>query len=160
MGKSNQGVTMGKVILVSAITSILGAFLGFGLSSSSGSSSGSQDQINMLNAQVAQIIGILEKNNLTGYVVPTVSASPSSTKKAATTKPTTRATSKGTSKPANSDSTTAVIKPAFGKSCDPLKDSKTTELICISAGGSKTKGTWQKLPAQAPAASDSKTAGK
>ena len=169
MGKSNQGVTMGKVVLVSAITSILGAFLGYGLSSSTGSSAGVQDQVNALRTEITQLEAVLMQNGINLYALPTAAPSPSKTKAAATTKPSTKATAttKSTAKPTSkaSGTSTSAAKattPKAGDPCDPKKDTKQVGTLKCDTKSSKWKTVTPfgaKPDTKTATSTDSKTAG-
>ena len=148
MGKSNQGVTMGKVILVSAITSILGAFLGYGLSSSSNSSAGVQDQVNSLRAEIDQLVVVLNRNNIDFYALPSAAPSPSKTKESATTKPSAKATTKPSANStvkATSKATTKATASATAKhSSKPLgsgSKSPTATATATATASSTAKAT-------------------
>jgi proteasome lid subunit RPN8/RPN11/type II secretory pathway pseudopilin PulG len=174
MGKSNQGVTMGKVILVSAITSILGAFLGYGLSSSSGSSAGVQDQVNALRTEITQLEAVLMQNGINLYALPTAAPSPSKTKATtapsakATTKPSTNSTAKATAKATASATAKHSSKPLGSGSKSPTATATATASTTAKAtspsptatkSGSTLKNTKSPSPtASSPAAATSPSA--
>jgi len=140
MGKSSGGVSVGKVVGISAITSLLGVFLGFGLNSMTGSTATQQSQINRLNQEVAtlqQILineGIIKVINPAIPVAPTTKASPKATAKTTPTTPTKPSTAASTakattpSKVTTSDTKTA-ITPVEGAACNPAKDKKVVNKL-------------------------------
>jgi proteasome lid subunit RPN8/RPN11 len=136
MGKSSGGVSLGKVVGISMITSLLGAFLGFGLNSATGSSATQQKQIN----ELTQTVGILQQVLINeGFIkivnpaIPEVPVAPTATPKA-TPKTTPKATASPSAKPSTSvttakPSTTAKSSTSPKASASPStsKKSITTE---------------------------------
>ena len=136
MGKSSGGVSLGKVVGISMITSLLGVFLGFGLNSATGSSATQQKQIN----ELAQTVGVLQeallREGLIRIVDPTIpevpvvpTATPKATPKATpTAKPSTPVTtakpSPSTSKKSITTETKSAVVPTKGAACNPAKDTK------------------------------------
>jgi proteasome lid subunit RPN8/RPN11 len=150
MGTSNSGMTTGKVIAISAITSLLGVFLGFALNTVTSSNDTTSIQISQLEAQITDLyarVGVTPPSVTTSPQVttPTVSAKPSTK---ATAKPSTKASTKapapGTTKKvetptATSLNTTVVIPgnpckkgdvdPSGKYSCSTTKSKGKTSLI-------------------------------
>lgn len=145
MGKSSGGVSLSKVVGISAITSLLGVFLGFGLNSMTGSTATQQSQINRLNQEVATLQQILINEGIIKVVNPAIPAAPTpketpkeapkaSTKATPTTpsKPSTPVTSP--SKKTFPSETKTALTPTEGAACDPAKNKKTVnKLRCDKA---------------------------
>jgi proteasome lid subunit RPN8/RPN11 len=137
MGKSSSGgVSLGKVVGISMITSLLGVFLGFGLNSATGSSATQQKQINELTQTVSILQRVLINEGFLTVVnpaIPEVPVVPKETPKATpkatpTVKPSTPATTVKPSTPATkkaitSDTKTA-LTPTKGATCNPAKNTK------------------------------------
>lgn len=139
MGKSSGGVSLGKVVGISMITSLLGVFLGFGLNSATGSSSTQQSQINELTQKVAILQQVLINEGFIKVVNPAIPAAPTpKTTEKATTKPSTptkastapkaSASPASTKKVTPSDTRTA-LAPAEGAACDPVKNKKVVNKL-------------------------------
>ena len=149
MGKSNQGVTMGKVVMVSAIMSILGAFLGYGLSNSTGSSTNSQGEITALNQRISQLEMTLMQHGISIYSVPTdtTTTKPSPTPtKSARTKASAKATSKASTKASSKTTTKASATPTksgkvFGNSTPTPSVTPTASATPTSKASSKASGS-------------------
>lgn len=156
MGTNTGGVSMGKVVMVSAITSLLGAFLGFGLSNMTSASSGDSAEISRLSQEVALIREVLIQEGIGVVVVPTAPAK--------TTKPAAPAETKKASPKATATSTSKSTKTKAtsleGKACKS-GDAVPAGLVCKS-------GVWKKASTmsnsepdkseiKAPGASDTKT---
>jgi len=140
MGKSSGGVSLSKVVGISAITSLLGVFLGFGLNSMTGSTATQQSQINRLNQEVATLQQILINEGIIKVVNPAIPAAPTpketpkeapkaSTKATPTTpsKPSTPVTSP--SKKTVPSETKTALTPTEGAACDPAKNKKTVNKL-------------------------------
>lgn len=125
MGKNMGGVSMGKVVLISTITSLLGAFLGFGLNNMSTSSSSYQTQINDLNEKVDYLLQFAPTPKV---VIPTEKPKPTASPKNSSTKA-----------PAPEKTT----KAQLNKACNPKADKKPVGILICDSKTSK----WIKLPA-------------
>jgi proteasome lid subunit RPN8/RPN11 len=141
MGKSSGGVSLSKVVAISAITSLLGVFLGFGLNSMTGSTATQQSQINRLNQEVATLQQILINEGFIKIVnpaipaVPTPKETPKATPTATPTTPTKSSTPASTAtKKATTSETKTALTPTKGAACDPLKNKKVVNnLRCDKA---------------------------
>ena len=158
MGTNTGGVSMGKVVMVSMITSLLGAFLGFGLSNMNSSSSSDSAEISRLSQEVELIRQVLIQEGIGVVAVPTAPAK--------TTKPAAPAeTKKATAKATATGKATATTKPTSTKATLEGKKCKATDTV--PAGLACKNGIWKKISAMGdpitpkdPATSDSKTATK
>jgi proteasome lid subunit RPN8/RPN11 len=156
MGTSTGGVSMGKVVMVSAITSLLGAFLGFGLSNMTSASGGDSSEITRLSQEVELIKQVLIQEGIGVVAVPTA---PAKTTKPAAPVETKKATPKATAT-STSKSTKTKATSLEGKACKS-GDAVPAGLVCKS-------GVWKKASTmsnsepdkseiKAPGASDTKT---
>lgn len=104
MGTNNSGVTTSKVVLISAVMSLLGGFLGFGLSVATSGSSTAQSDVATLNLRVQQLEAQL---GMEIQALPTKAPAPT---KKPEVKPSTKSSTKsGTSKTTRTDTGTATI---------------------------------------------------
>ncbi len=126
MGTSTGGVSMGKVVMVSAITSLLGAFLGFGLSNMTSSSGSDSSEIARLTQEVELIKQVLIQEGIGVVAVPTA---PAKTTKPAAPAETKKATTKATAKATTTGKPAAPVK---GDKCDPAKDKKAVNGLSCS----------------------------
>ncbi len=129
MGTNNSGVTTSKVVLISAVMSLLGGFLGFGLSVATSGSSTAQSDVATLNIRVQQLEAQL---GLQVQALPTKAPAPT---KKAEVKPTAKSTAKPTAK--STASTTA--KPA-GKGVD-TSTATTLKTVAVVPGKACKKGS-------------------
>ena len=148
MGKSSGGVSLGKVVGISMITSLLGVFLGFGLNSATGSSATQQSQINELTQKVAILQQVLINEGFIKVVNPAIPAAPTppkttpkatpKTTAATTVKPSTPAKNSTAPKTSSSPSSTkksitsetkTALTPTEGAACDPAKNKKLVGLL-------------------------------
>ena len=126
MGKSSGGVSLGKVVGISMITSLLGAFLGFGLNTATGSSATQQKQINELTQTVSLLQEVLINEGFIKVVDPAIPEVPVVPEEAP------KATPKDKTKVITPDTQTE-ISPKKGASCDPVKNNKPVgKLKCDS----------------------------
>ncbi|MFM1951215.1 MAG: hypothetical protein RJA33_9 [Actinomycetota bacterium] len=158
MGTSTGGVSMGKVVMVSAITSLLGAFLGFGLSNMTSSASSDSSEIARLSQEVQAIKQTLELKGIGVASIPsppakeTKPAAPAETKKA-----TTKATTKATATP--SGKTTTKATSLEGKACK-AGDAVPAGLVCKGGVWKKAStfgDTTTKSPSPTPSVTPSET---
>jgi proteasome lid subunit RPN8/RPN11 len=177
MGKSSGGgVSLGKVVGISMITSLLGVFLGFGLNSATGSSATQQKQINELTQTVSILQQVLINEGfikLVNPAIPEVPVVPKETPKA-TPKVTPKETPKATVKPANpattakpSTSATPTVKPSTtkkaiisdtktaltpteGAACDPIKNKKPVGKLRCDSKTKKWVGATSLSPITTP----------
>ncbi len=112
MGTSSSGgVSLGKVVGISMVTSLLGVFLGFGLNSMTGSTSTQQSQISELTRKVNELQSVLVQAGIIRIIQPPAPSVVPSTP-AATPTPSTQPTvapntpAKTTKKPKPSASST------------------------------------------------------
>jgi proteasome lid subunit RPN8/RPN11 len=156
MGKSSGGVSVGKVVGISMITSLLGVFLGFGLNSATGSTATMQSQINLLTRQVSELQQILISEGIV-KVVPQVIPTPEVTVKPSTpakSSPSTKP-SAATTKKAVTSETKTVQTPVEGAACNPKKDKKLPKLK-LECDRATSKWVGYSLLSQ-PNSSDTKT---
>ena len=92
MGTSNSGLTTGKVIAISAITSLLGVFLGFALNTITTSNDTTSIRISQLEAQITDLYARV------GVTPPSAETSPQATTPTVSAKPAPKASAKATAK--------------------------------------------------------------
>ena len=145
MGTSSSGgVSLGKVVGISMVTSLLGVFLGFGLNSMTGSSATQQGQINQLTQEIALLKNVFQtariaQFNGSGAAVtfqaPEVKSSPKPTPSPTLTpKATASSTASSTaSKKTTTPDTKTTPSPVEGAKCDTKKDTKKIKnLECVN----------------------------
>lgn len=140
MGTTNTGMTTGKVILISAVMSLIGTFLGFGLNTATSGSATAQGDVAQLNLRVQ----FLEQQlNMAQSTVPTQTKKPTPTKKAtspavkAPTKPPVAGTKKSDTRTATTLNSASVIP---GKSCAKGALDPANKYVCKAKQGSQPTG--------------------
>lgn len=163
MGISNNGVTTGKVMVISAVMSLLGTFLGYGLSVATNTNSDLSSQV----AQLQQQVFFLQNPELASQ--PTVVATKKPSPSKAATQPSTKSTVKATPKnaattdksasPSASPTKAAQILgagPVANGRCNPTIDkTPVSGLRCKKE--SATKGKWVPVAATSPKATPATT---
>jgi proteasome lid subunit RPN8/RPN11 len=170
MGISNNGgVTTGKVILISAIMSLLGTFLGYGLSVTTNANSDVANQVAVLQEKVF----FLENPQLANQptVVATKKAPAPSAPAKASAKPTAAATTKGAPATGKKASATPSKTPQIlgaapkdGGKCNPTVDKTPVGGLKCEKNTTGTAGTWKPVvtetkpdPAKNKATTDTST---
>jgi proteasome lid subunit RPN8/RPN11 len=170
MGKSSGGVSLSKVVAISAVTSLLGVFLGFGLNSTTGSSATMQSQINQLTQDINTLKQVLQVANIATFTPNGVLVGPPSTTTKVTPKPSTPAVTAKPSTPAVTANPTTTKKattsdnkatqtPTEGAACDPAKNKKKVNNLKCDAGTRKWVGATS-LSLNNPGSTDTGTAKK
>lgn len=160
MGQSSGNVTMGKVLLIAFMSTVLGGFLGYGLNTMSSSDTTSDRLVAIENTirYLAQETGV----DLNPQPVQTEAASPSPTpskSKAKSPAPSTAPTKKAASTAPTKSSANTGGLVTLGGACDPTKDQATTAYICKSTSKkNKTVGVWAVKPT--PIKAETSTTGK
>jgi len=175
MGKSSGGVSLGKVVGISMVTSLLGVFLGFGLNSATGSSATQQSQINELTQKVAILQQVLINNGIIKLVNPAIPAAPTQTATAkaspkttaaTTVKPSTPAKNSTAPKPSSSSSSTkksitseskTALTPTVGTACNPAKNTKPVGTLTCDTKSKKWINSGKPLASVTPPSSETHT---
>ena len=126
MGTNNSGVTTTKVVLISAVMSLLGGFLGFALSVTTGGNSSLSSEVAQLRAEVAFLSGADIAS------APKAIATNAPKPKATAPKATAKATTKSTAKPAG--------KAAAGNKASDTPTATTLNSSSVIPGKACKKG--------------------
>ena len=157
MGTNNSGMTTAKVVLISAVMSLVGTFLGFALNTATSGGGTTSTDIAALNQRIQFLEAQLGLSITTAVPTKTQKPAPapktSSTKKS-TTKPatTTKTAPKSETPTAGTNlTTTTAIK---GAKCNPVQQKVAVgSLICKRTKGKAANvGTWVTVSSQKPGA--------
>lgn len=139
--KPTGGVSLGKVIAISAAMSLLSFLAGWGMTAlNAGSASSNEAELQSLRDQVQQIQMKIGNNGIAPEKIPTAPIASSRATKAPTKNPAAVKTSSGTSvtSPTPTKSQKQITKVKHGGKCDTaggLGKEGTTNLVCVLKAG-------------------------
>ena len=148
LGGSKKGVSLPKVIAISAIMSLISFVAGWTLTTSASTDRASQETVTQLLNEVEQIKMVLIENGIGVAQVPTkpkVVATPK-----ATVAPKVVATPKSSVTPKGTTTVKPAAAPKKGAKCNAGDKDATGKLLCIKNASNKYVWTPQ-LPSRNPA---------
>ena len=154
LGGSGKGVSLPKVIAISAVMSLISFVAGWALTMGSSTEKASQTTVTQLLAEVDLIKRVLIENGIGVAQVPTKpSAEPAAPKASATPKataaPKASATPQATTTPkASTTAKPAAVKAVKGKACTAGQKDPTNKLTCVKNPAGKF--VWAEPLATAP----------
>lgn len=146
MGTNNSGMTTAKVVLISAVMSLVGTFLGFALNTATSGGGTTSTDIAALNQRIQFLEAQLGLSITTAVPTKTQKPAPapktSSTKKSSAKSATSKAGTSGTADTSTASNVkTVTIK--VGATCNPKVDfDPAKQLICLAPKATPTKGKW------------------